>query len=248
MVKHIIIWKIKEEFDEDRKNEIKLGVKNGLEGLAGQIPGLVEIKVQTKVLPSSNADLMLDSTFESFEALKGYAVHPAHVDVADNLVRPYMASRSCVDFELEMSDTDFFLDKAETCYLNEDMNETVLWCEDALNADANNIDALVLKAKSVGWLSTLKEMYIMDGVDCLNQAIELTEGAEAKEKLAEKIYWEIKKQISSLLDRASHLNSQSKVYVNACLNQWKLVLASINCLSAEIVEQETGEMNSWSAK
>lgn len=100
MVKHIIVWKIKDEFDEDKKNEIKLGVKNGLEGLAGQIPGLVEIKVQTKVLPSSNGDLMLDSTFESAEALNGYSVHPAHVDVANNLVRPYMASRSCVDYDL----------------------------------------------------------------------------------------------------------------------------------------------------
>lgn len=100
MVKHIIVWKIKDEFDEDKKNEIKLGVKNGLEGLAGQIPGLVEIKVQTKVLPSSNGDLMLDSTFESAEALNGYSVHPAHVDVANNFVRPYMASRSCVDYEL----------------------------------------------------------------------------------------------------------------------------------------------------
>ena len=99
MVKHIIIWKIKDEYDDAKKEEIKLGVKTGLEGLAGQVPGLTEIKVQTEMLPTSNGDLMLDSTFESFEALKGYAVHPAHVDVADNKVRPFMASRSCVDFE-----------------------------------------------------------------------------------------------------------------------------------------------------
>ena len=80
--------------------EIKAGIKEGLEGLKGQIPGLVEIKVNTGRLDSSTADLMLDSTFESEEALKGYAKHPAHVAVADNKVRPFTASRNCLDFEL----------------------------------------------------------------------------------------------------------------------------------------------------
>ena len=61
----------------------------------GQVPGLVDVKVQIDgVLPSSNADVMLDSTLESAEALKGYAVHPAHVAVADGKVRPYTATNS----------------------------------------------------------------------------------------------------------------------------------------------------------
>jgi hypothetical protein len=58
----------------------------------------VEIKVQTEGLPSSNADLMLDSTFESEEALKGYSVHPEHVAVANTKVRPYTATRTCLDY------------------------------------------------------------------------------------------------------------------------------------------------------
>ena len=100
MVKHIIIWTLKEEITGEEKEIVKAGIKEGLEGLAGQIPGLTEIHVVTNALPSSNADLMLDSTFESFEALKGYAVHPAHVAVADGKVRPYTAVRSCLDFEI----------------------------------------------------------------------------------------------------------------------------------------------------
>ena len=43
---------------------------------------------------------MLDSTFESVEALKGYSVHPEHVAVADSKVRPYTKIRSCLDFEV----------------------------------------------------------------------------------------------------------------------------------------------------
>ena len=71
-----------------------------MEGLAGKIPGLLEIRVYTEGLPSSNADLMLDSTFMDEAALKGYAIHPEHVAVADGKVRPFTAVRSCLDFEV----------------------------------------------------------------------------------------------------------------------------------------------------
>lgn len=100
MVKHIILWQLKEEFTAQEKAEIRKGIKKGLEGLAGQIPGLTEIKVQTEMLASSNVDVMLDSTFVDEAALKGYAVHPAHVEVADTKVRPYTKTRACIDYEV----------------------------------------------------------------------------------------------------------------------------------------------------
>lgn len=100
MVKHVILWTLKNEFSDEQKNEIKKGIKEGLEGLKGQVPGLTDIVVNINPLPSSNCDVMLDSSFESEEALKGYAVHPAHVAVADGKVRPYTASRTCMDYEV----------------------------------------------------------------------------------------------------------------------------------------------------
>ena len=100
MVKHIILWTLKDELSAEEKEQVKQGIKEGLEGLAGKIPGMVDIKVNINGLASSNADLMLDSTFESEEALKGYAVHPEHVAVADGKVRPYTKIRSCLDFEI----------------------------------------------------------------------------------------------------------------------------------------------------
>ena len=100
MVKHIILWQLKDEYSDAEKADIKIGIKAGLEGLAGQIPGLVEVHVNINGLPSSNADLMLDTTFESAEALKGYSKHPAHVAVADSKVRPYYKSRVCLDYEV----------------------------------------------------------------------------------------------------------------------------------------------------
>lgn len=100
MVKHVILWKIKDEIEENKKEDIKAGVKSGLEGLLGVVPGLMAISVQTEILASSNADLMLNSTFESEKALKVYAAHPAHVAVADAKVRPYMQTRLCLDYEV----------------------------------------------------------------------------------------------------------------------------------------------------
>ena len=100
MVKHIILWKLKEEFSEEEKKQIKAGIKEGLEGLAGQIPGMTEIKVRIDCLPSSTVDVMQEYTFESAEALKAYSTHPKHVAVADSKVRPYTAVRSCMDYEI----------------------------------------------------------------------------------------------------------------------------------------------------
>ena len=98
MVKHIILWKLKDEVAD--KTAVRRGIKEGLEGLKGQIPGLIDITVRIEGLASSNADAMLDTTFESESALKGYAVHPAHVAVANAKVRPFTQTRLCLDYEV----------------------------------------------------------------------------------------------------------------------------------------------------
>jgi hypothetical protein len=101
MVKHIILWTLKAELSDKEKESVKAEIKLGLEGLKGKIPGLVDIHVFTDGLSTSTADLMLDSTFEDENALKVYASHPAHVEVADGKVRPYTAVRNCLDFKTE---------------------------------------------------------------------------------------------------------------------------------------------------
>lgn len=100
MVKHIIIWTLKDEMTDEEKTAQKARIKAGLEGLVGKVPGLLAVHVETGRLASSSADLMLDCTLESEAALKGYAVHPAHVAVANAEVRPYTKIRSCLDFEI----------------------------------------------------------------------------------------------------------------------------------------------------
>ena len=98
MVKHVILWKLKADLEDPAA--VKAAIKSGLEGLRGVVPGLLDIAVRTEGLASSNADLMLDSSFESEAALRGYAVHPAHVAVANGKVRPFVETRLCLDYEV----------------------------------------------------------------------------------------------------------------------------------------------------
>ena len=100
MVKHIIIWTLKDTLTSDEKQKLKAEAKKNLEALVGKIDGLIDLKVQIEFLSTSNGEMMLDSTFESFDALKAYAIHSAHQAVANEFVRPYTSARNCVDFKI----------------------------------------------------------------------------------------------------------------------------------------------------
>ena len=98
MVKHMIIWKLKDELEnkEERAREIK----TALEGLLGKIDGLTKMEIITDKLPSSAGDIMMDSEFENNEALMAYQRHPLHQEVANGLVRPSVSQRLSLDYEV----------------------------------------------------------------------------------------------------------------------------------------------------
>lgn len=99
MVKHIIIWTLKDELSAEEKEVVKKNAKEALEALAGNIEGLIDIKLVCDLLPSSNGEMMLDSTLESVEALAAYQKHPLHVAAADNFIRPFTKMKLCTDYE-----------------------------------------------------------------------------------------------------------------------------------------------------
>ena len=70
-----------------------------LEALNGKIEGLISLTVTKADLPSSNADIMLDSSFVSEQALGGYQTHPLHIAAA-SFVRANTQSRLCADFNV----------------------------------------------------------------------------------------------------------------------------------------------------
>ena len=97
MVRHIILWKLKETFTEEEKAAARAEAKRRLESLNGRIEGLCELKVVTDRLPTSTADMMLDSTFEDADALAGYQKNPLHLEAA-GFVRSVVETRLSLDF------------------------------------------------------------------------------------------------------------------------------------------------------
>lgn len=99
MIRHVIIWDLKDDLSSEQKAESAAKIKRELEALDGVVGGLTEITVYTDMLPTSNGDIMLDCTLEDEQALAVYAEHPAHLAVKD-YIGGVTKSRKCVDFKL----------------------------------------------------------------------------------------------------------------------------------------------------
>lgn len=100
MVRHIVLWKLKNELTNEEGERVKKEIKDSLEALKNRMKGVIEIKVQTEGLSGSTVDVLLDSSFENEEALKNYATHPEHIAVAENKVKPFVSERICYDYEI----------------------------------------------------------------------------------------------------------------------------------------------------
>lgn len=101
MVKHIVAWNWAEHLTEEQKEKSAQNMKRELESLINLIPGIVSIKLYTRPLQSSDSDLLLDSVFESEEALMAYQTHPEHVRVGTEFVKPVVRNRKCIDIVMD---------------------------------------------------------------------------------------------------------------------------------------------------
>lgn len=96
MIKHIVAWRLN---DKDKVADAAR-IKELLEGLRGQIPGLMHIEVGMNVVPDANAaDVVLYSEFTDLEALKTYQAHPLHQAVVLK-VKALTIERRSVDYEI----------------------------------------------------------------------------------------------------------------------------------------------------
>lgn len=99
MIYHIVMWKFKPEVEESKKPELKKAMAENLKALVGKVPGLLTVAFVEEPISSSTHDIALVTTFEKAEDIAVYAIHPEHVKVADELVRPYVKDRVCLDYE-----------------------------------------------------------------------------------------------------------------------------------------------------
>ena len=94
MVKHIVVYTLKEGVNKPEAIEI---VRSQLEPLVGVIPGLKHMEIRATF--QGGMDYALYSEFESKEALKNYASHPAHLAAKEHFWH-FLDSRVCADYEV----------------------------------------------------------------------------------------------------------------------------------------------------
>ncbi|MBU1045256.1 MAG: Dabb family protein [Candidatus Omnitrophica bacterium] len=100
MIKHIVIWSLKENANENSKQVNAQIIKEKLEALRGRIPGLLNIEVGIDFSFTANSgDIVLYSEFTSKQALIEYQIHPEHKAVVPMVVE-VCSSRQVVDYEI----------------------------------------------------------------------------------------------------------------------------------------------------
>lgn len=99
MVKHIVLFKLRDDVGSDEKWDVMNRFKEAIERLPGQISCIRTIEVGFNVNPSETWSVALYSEFDSLDDVKVYASHPQHVE-AGKIIAGIKESRACVDYVL----------------------------------------------------------------------------------------------------------------------------------------------------
>jgi hypothetical protein len=103
MIKHIVIWRLKDRAEGNDRAENALIVKQRLESLAGRIPGMKAIEVGIDFSGSdASGDIVLYSEFSGREALDAYQKHPEHLAMKD-FIGNVTQERRVVDYDFSPS-------------------------------------------------------------------------------------------------------------------------------------------------
>ncbi len=100
MIKHIVMWQLKDHAEGESKAVNAQKMKALLDACAGIVPGMGRFEVAI-ARPDLEAtyDVVLYSEFDSVEALNAYQHHPQHVALKP-FVAAVRAARQCMDYEV----------------------------------------------------------------------------------------------------------------------------------------------------
>ena len=98
MVKHIVLFKLKEELSQAEKQDVMNRFKAAIEALPARIPFIRHIFVGFNMNPDEQWDMCLDSAFDTLEDVRAYSTHPDHL-AASALLKDYKQDRACTDYE-----------------------------------------------------------------------------------------------------------------------------------------------------
>jgi hypothetical protein len=99
MIRHIVIWKVKGPSAEERRAQQEQ-VRAALLSMQGKIPGMSQLEVGLgNVASEQEADVVLTTTHDSWQALDDYQKHPAHEPVKQ-IISALRSERRVVDYEV----------------------------------------------------------------------------------------------------------------------------------------------------
>lgn len=99
MIKHVVLFKLKEFESEDQKAVVRNKIKQALLALKDKIEVLKYMEVGNNYeLITDSYDICLISHFETLSDLEIYRVHPEHLKVIE-LIMPNKISKAAIDFE-----------------------------------------------------------------------------------------------------------------------------------------------------
>ena len=98
MVKHIVMFKLKDTLSMEEKLDVMNRFKSAIEALPAKIDVIRKVFVGLNINEAEQWDICLESEFDSLEDVKLYAVHPDHVAAA-SILKDAKLDRACVDYE-----------------------------------------------------------------------------------------------------------------------------------------------------
>ncbi|KAA6344822.1 hypothetical protein EZS27_007574 [termite gut metagenome] len=99
MVKHIVLFKLKEDVPQNERISLMTKFKETIESLPAKISVIRKIEVGFNINPGESWRIALYSEFDSLEDVKTYAAHPEHL-AAGKIIAGIRESRACVDYQL----------------------------------------------------------------------------------------------------------------------------------------------------
>lgn len=97
MVKHIVLFKLKDEVPAEEKLAVMTKFKKAIEALPAKISVIRKVEVGLNINPEETWDIALYSEFDTLEDVKSYATHPCHV-AASQILADIKQGRACLDY------------------------------------------------------------------------------------------------------------------------------------------------------
>jgi hypothetical protein len=101
MIKHIVMWKLREFPSREEKLRIARNLRQKLLEMKKSIKQIksIEVGINAEKASSSNYDVILITQFSSMDDLQGYKVHPAHQELVEYL-QTIRELRVAIDYEI----------------------------------------------------------------------------------------------------------------------------------------------------